>query len=252
MKSKIAKTLLSVALLLCATSGYAVGYTQHDNFITINVKNQISHGPKIVRLQVIGDKIIRVQSTSESVFKPKQSLIIVPQNAKSNFKVIENDGNVIVTTSCVKAFVDENTGRITFKDAKSKTILAESSIGGKTFSPFVVPEREIGVDSHLTESQKHGVSWHALFDSPADEAFYGLGQHQSEELNMKGKNEDLYQYNTKVSVPFVVSNRNYGLLWDSYSYCRFGNPDGYKQLNNLFTLYDKDGNKGSLTRSWRR
>ena len=190
MKSKIAKTLLSVALLLCATSGYAVGYTQHDNFITINVKNQISHGPKIVRLQVIGDKIIRVQSTSESVFKPKQSLIIVPQNAKSNFKVIENDGNAIVTTSCVKAFVDENTGRITFKDAKSKTILAESSIGGKTFSPFVVPEREIGVDSHLTESQKHGVSWHALFDSPADEAFYGLGQHQSEELNMKGKNED--------------------------------------------------------------
>ena len=247
MKSKIAKTLLSVALLLCATSGYAVGYTQHDNFITINVKNQTSHGPKIVRLQVIGDKIIRVQSTSESVFKPKQSLIIVPQNAKSNFKVIENDGNVIVTTSCVKAFVDENTGRITFKDAKSKTILAESSIGGKTFSPFVVPEREIGVDSHLTESQKHGVSWHALFDSPADEAFYGLGQHQSEELNMKGKNEDLFQYNTKVSVPFVVSNRNYGLLWDSYSYCRFGNPDGYKQLNNLFTLYDKDGNKGSLT-----
>ena len=247
MKIKIAKTLLSATLYLCAMSGYASGYVQHDNFITIHVKNQTAHGPKIVRLEVIGDKIIRVQSTNESVFKPKQSLIIVPQNAKPQFKVIENGGNVIVATSRVKAFVEENTGRITFKDAKGKTILGESSVGGKTFTPYIVPEREIGVDSHLTESQKHGVSWHALFDSPADEAFYGLGQHQSEELNMKGKNEDLYQYNTKVSVPFVVSNHNYGLLWDSYSYCRFGNPDGYKQLNNLFTLYDKDGNKGSLT-----
>jgi alpha-D-xyloside xylohydrolase len=97
------------------------------------------------------------------------SAIAVP-----NFKVTENGGNVIVATSDIKAFVDENTGRITFKDAKGKTILGESSVGGKTFTPYIVPEREIGVDSHLTESQKHGVSWHALFDSPADEAFYGF------------------------------------------------------------------------------
>src|SRR3712207_1300729 len=86
-----------------------------------------------------------------------------------------------------------------------------------------------------------------LFRQSGDEAFYGLGQHQSEELNMKGKNEDLFQYNTKVSVPFVVSNRNYGILWDSYSYCRFGNPNDYLQLNRAFTLYDKKGKKGSLT-----
>jgi alpha-D-xyloside xylohydrolase len=86
-----------------------------------------------------------------------------------------------------------------------------------------------------------------LFDSSDDEAFYGLGQHQSEELNMKGKNEDLFQYNTKVSVPFVVSNKNYGVLWDSYSYCRWGNPDDYLQLGKAFTLYDKNGKKGALT-----
>ena len=64
---------------------------------------------------------------------------------------------------------------------------------------------------------------------------------------MKGKNEDLFQYNTKVSIPFVVSNKNYGVLWDSYSYCRFGNPNEYLQLNRAFRLYDKQGNKGHLT-----
>ena len=72
-------------------------------------------------------------------------------------------------------------------------------------------------------------------------------QHQSEELNMKGKNEDLFQYNTKVSVPFVISNKNYGILWDSYSYSRWGNPDDYLQLNRAFKLYDKDGKEGQLT-----
>ena len=98
-----------------------------------------------------------------------------------------------------------------------------------------------------TEEQKHGLTWQMKFDSPDDEAFYGLGQHQSEEFNMKGKNEDLFQYNTKVSIPFVLSNKNYGLLWDSYSYCRFGNPNDYLQLNRAFKLYDKDGNAGHLT-----
>ena len=99
----------------------------------------------------------------------------------------------------------------------------------------------------MPEAQKHGLTWQMKFDSPDDEAFYGLGQHQSEEFNMKGKNEDLFQYNTKVSIPFVLSNKNYGILWDSYSYCRFGNPNDYLQLNRAFQLYDKQGNKGHLT-----
>ena len=98
-----------------------------------------------------------------------------------------------------------------------------------------------------TEEQCHGLTWQMTFDSPDDEAFYGLGQHQSEEFNMKGKNEDLFQYNTKVSIPFVLSTKGYGILWDAYSYCRFGNPHDYLQLNRAFKLYDKQGRPGHLT-----
>lgn len=104
--------------------------------------------------------------------------------------------------------MNEATGQITFYDLKDNVLLNEVAQGGKTFKPFTVPDREIGVDiAKVPEAQKHGWSWRALFNSPDNEAFYGLGQHQSEELNMKGKNEDLFQYNTKVSVPFVISNK---------------------------------------------
>ena len=48
-------------------------------------------------------------------------------------------------------------------------------------------------------------------------------------------------------MPFVISNKNYGILWDSYSYCRWGNPEDYLQLNRAFKLYDKDGKEGQLT-----
>ena len=86
-----------------------------------------------------------------------------------------------------------------------------------------------------------------VFRSSDDEAFYGLGQHQADEFNYKGKNEELFQYNTKVSVPFIVSNKNYGILWDSYSLCRFGDPRDYSQLSAIFKLYDKQGKEGALT-----
>ena len=246
---KLTKTLLISAVLLMSASGLqAAGFIQKGNYLTVQLKQHQNFGPSQIRLQVVSDKIIRVQATAEQGFRDKQSLIIVPQNGKANYKVEEQGEQLIITTAAMRAVLNEATGQITFYDLKDHVLLNEVAQGGKTFKPFTVPDREIGVDiAKVPESQKHGWSWRALFDSPDNEAFYGLGQHQSEELNMKGKNEDLFQYNTKVSVPFVISNKNYGILWDSYSYCRWGNPEDYLQLNRAFKLYDKDGKEGQLT-----
>ena len=246
---RITKTLfISAVLLMSATGLQAAGFIQKGNYLTVQMKEHQNYGPSQIRLQVVNDQIIRVQATAEQSFRNKQSLIIVPQNSKANYKVEEQGDKLIITTAAMRAVLNEATGQITFYDLKDNVLLNEVAQGGKTFKPFTVPDREIGVDiAKVPEAQKHGWSWRALFDSPDNEAFYGLGQHQSEELNMKGKNEDLFQYNTKVSVPFVISNKNYGILWDSYSYCRWGNPDDYLQLNHAFKLYDKEGKEGQLT-----
>ena len=223
-------------------------YTVDGQFVTIPVEHANAGGAKVVRLQVVNDNIIRVQATSKDQLPEKESLMIVKQTAKPKFTVSE-DGDVIsVKAANVEARVDENTGHITFFDAKGQQLLKEAK-EGKQFWDFTVPERELGMRNGYTvpEEHKHGLTWQMKFDSPADEAFYGLGQHQSEEFNMKGKNEDLFQYNTKVSIPFVLSNKNYGILWDSYSYCRFGNPNDYLQLNRAFKLYDRNGKEGHLT-----
>ena len=246
---KPTKTLFVTAALILGTMGVqAADFVQNGNYLTVQLKQHQNYGPSQIRLQVVGDRIIRVQATAEQSFRNKQSLIIVPQNSKAQYKVEEQGDDLIITTAAMRAVLNEATGQITFYDFKDQVLLKEVAQGGKTFKPFTVPDREIGVDiAKVPEAQKHGWSWRALFDSPDNEAFYGLGQHQSEELNMKGKNEDLFQYNTKVSVPFVISNKNYGILWDSYSYCRWGNPDDYLQLNRAFKLYDKDGKEGQLT-----
>ena len=218
------------------------------NVVTIRPKDGQA---KVVQLEVMNDNIIRIRATSEAHLPQKPaSLIIVPQAvpAKDTYHVSEEGGTVKVMTKNIKAVVSKDNGQIAFFDATGNLLLKETK-DGKLFKPFTVPEREYGLKGGpaITEAMKHGLTWQMKFDSPDDEAFYGLGQHQSEEFNMKGKNEDLFQYNTKVSIPFVLSNKNYGLLWDSYSYCRFGNPNDYLQLNRAFKLFDKQGREGHLT-----
>ena len=216
--------LLTVSLLLGAGStAFADGYTKQGNTVTIAVSSPQAKGAKTVRLQVVNDKIIRVVATPEDKFPEKQSLIVVKQPEYNAFTVTENGGDVIVKTDDMSATVNKADGRVTFRDEEGRILLSEAAEGGKVFTPFRVPDREIGIGT-LTEKERNAWSWQMKFDSPDDEAFYGLGQHQAGELNIKGKNEDLFQYNTKVSVPFVVSNRGYGLLWDSYSYCRLPAP----------------------------
>ena len=242
------KVLATVSALLMAGTSLAADVQTNGNNVTIRPDGGQA---KVVCLEVINDRIIRVRATSESSLPEKPaSLMIVPQTApqKGSFTVSEEGETVVVKAKEVKAVVQKATGAVTFFDADGRQLLQEAK-DGKQFWPFTVSERELGIKGGVqpTEAQKHGLTWQMKFDSPDDEAFYGLGQHQSEEFNMKGKNEDLFQYNTKVSIPFVLSNKGYGLLWDSYSYCRFGNPNDYLQLNRAFKLYDRNGKEGHLT-----
>lgn len=219
-------------LLLGACSNKV--YEKTGDSVIVKVQHKETGGPRLVRLQVMGDKLIRVSATADSKFADPQSLIVVPQKKQTSFAVVQNGDTITVSTEEVKASVLASTGEVWFTDKNGELILQENKGGGKTFTPIEV------------EGTK-GYTVCQVFESPEDEAFYGLGQHQADEFNYKGKNEELFQYNTKVSVPFVVSNKNYGILLDSYSFCRFGNPNDYSQLNRIFKLYDKTGQEGALT-----
>ncbi len=221
-----------VASLLIVTSCSDV--RQAGSSVTVRIANPQPGGASRVRLQVIDDKIIRVTAVPDGRFNDKGSLAVIPQGKYTDFNVEESVKNVIVSTSAISAVVDKRGGRVSFLGPDGKTLLSEKA-GGREFIPI-----EVDGTTGYTVTQR--------FDSLSpDEAIYGLGQHQSEEFNYKGKSEELYQYNTKVSVPFVISTGGYGILWGSYSYCRFGNPTASLPLSEAFTLYDADGAPGCLT-----
>lgn len=228
---------LMMVLVPCLFFSCKSSFTKTEDGIVVNLKNPQPGNAKSIRLQVINDDVIRVTATPSNKFSKRKSLITVfPSTQKEGWSVDEKEGNVFLKTATTIANVSLSTGEVIFTDLKGNVLLAENKGGGKSF-------KDIEVES------KKAYTMSQVFESPDDESFYGLGQHQADEFNYKGKNEVLYQYNTKVSVPFIISSKNYGILWDNYSLTKYGDSRDYANLDS-FKLYNKDGKEGGLTATY--
>ena len=198
------RTVIIAALALTACSGAVTVQTPEG----------------AIRLEPVSESVIRVTEVPGGKFNDRQSLAVLPQKRFKDYKV-EKDGELVtVSTSKVSVIVDKVSGAVAFFDADGNLLAGD---GHATFTPITVE----GKDAWSTS---------VSFASPDDEAFYGLGQQQAGEFNHKGGNEELYQYNTKISVPIVVSNKGYGILFDAYSLSRWGNPEPSRQLGEIFDL----------------
>ena len=236
---KIFRLLTGVAVSAIMMAGCAPkDYSVKGNTVTVKVTSPNGETPSQVRLQVLGEKIIRVSATPDGAFHDRPSLVVLPQKEKVPFSVKADSGTVTVSTAALTAAVRISDGNLRFTGADGKTFTASGTAPGMHFTPIEV-------------EGKRAYSTQVVFDSPEDEAFYGLGQQQTGEFNHKGLNEELYQYNTKISIPFVVSSRGYGLLFDAYSLSRWGNPHPTQQLGRVFRLWDMDGKEGALTGTYR-
>ncbi len=190
---------------------------------------------KAVELKVVSNNIIKVLTSANTTIKPDTSFIIVAPTSIKAFSVNEDAASVSVITANIKAVVAKSTGLISFFTKQGKLITKESA---KTLVPVRLEKR--GVISNTVMQQ---------FASPADEALYGLGQHQEGIMNYKNSNLNLYQNNTEVFIPFLVSNKNYGILWDNYSITDFGDGRTFKDLD-YFRLFDKNGKEGNLSATY--
>lgn len=231
------KLVCLYALVLTLFSCEQTRWIKTTDSVIIRMKARNDPQTRLLRLRVVNDNIFQVTAAPGNIFSVNESLCVTGAfPATPDFSVKQETDTLVVSTSEASARISLSTGQVVFFDGKNNIILKEKEGGGKSFTPVNVE----GVNGFTVQQ---------VFESDKDEAFYGLGQHQSDEFNYKNKNESLFQYNTKVSVPFLISSRNYGILWDNYSLTRFGDPRDYSPIG-LFRLFDNDGSEGSLTETW--
>lgn len=81
-----------------------------------------------------------------------------------------------------------------------------------------------------------------VMDSPADEHLYGLGQFQDGYLDVRGLTRRLTQVNSQIAVPFLLSSKGYGLLWNNYGITDFNPTD----CSTVLTRGGGDGRKETV------
>ena len=175
MNLKSTSVCLFTGLLLAACS--STGWQQTDSGVVVTVNQEQPTDVRKVRVEVMGEKLFHVSATPGKQFSEAQSLIVVPQAQKPDFTVAEAGDDIVVKTAQVSALVSKATGQVRFLDAQGNQVLAEDS---RSFQPIDVE----GTKAYTVQQ---------VFQSAGnDEGWYGLGQHQADEFNYKGKNEELF------------------------------------------------------------
>lgn len=191
-----------------------------------------AEGPaRHVRLQVINDRIIRVTATPEETFDLPDSLMVTAAPAGA-FSVAQDGDALTLTTARASALVSLRTGLVTLRNAEGQAVLTEHT--RDAFAPVSI----------------EGQGFYAIrqqFNRGSDEGFYGLGQHQNQQFNYNGEDVELAQHNMDIGVPFVMSTRNYGVLWDTNSITRFGDARAYQAIDQGLNVRGADGSEGGLT-----
>ena len=157
MKIKLFSYCLLTGLLLGSCNDKVFQPTENGVIVRIQQKNE--NQPQLVRLQVVGEKLIHVSATPLGKFSKEKSLIAIPPEEQVPFTVLQSGDTISVSTQEVKASVLSSTGEVWFTDKNGKLILQENKGGGKHFIPIEIEGRK-------------GYTIRQVFESPDNEAFY--------------------------------------------------------------------------------
>lgn len=164
-----------------------------------------------LRVQVCTADIIRLEYTSASLLPMKTSLSVNATWPTPDFCLDDSGGTVTITTARMKAKVTTATGLVTFTDLTDNVLLSEAS---KKLTPATVE----GVSTNTVQT---------AFNSPANEALFGLGQRKDNLVNRKGQQSfQMLNGNGWIYVPLLVSNKGYGVYWDNPSTTQFNGSAG--------------------------
>ncbi|MGA9292155.1 MAG: TIM-barrel domain-containing protein [Ignavibacteriaceae bacterium] len=228
--------ILLFSLIMCQD---IFSYEKQDDGIILKINKQKDTDPRLIKIEICNDDIIRIIASPVDTFSTRTSLMVNKTAWRPIKWTVKKEGDLIkISTPNVIVTVDSTTGQIAFYNSDNHLLLEEKAGGGKIISPAEVMGEKT---YHIRQ----------LFEPSNDEAFYGLGQHQNGIMNYKEHDVDLWQYNIIAVNPFLISSKNYGILLDNNSRTKFGDIRDYQPISSL-KLFDKDGVNTGLTAEYFR
>lgn len=159
-----------------------------------------------LRLEPCAENIVRVSYVPGEDFPDLSTPEVLGSGCTPTpFTTFMTDRTIEIDTEQLQVSVDRYSGAVHFFNSDHHELLNESDWP----SP-----REMAPTSDGVEKAYRASVWFGLHPG---EHFYGLGQHQNGVLDQRSLEMDLSQDNTNISVPFFMSTRGYGILWNNAS-----------------------------------
>lgn len=190
----------------------------------------IKTNQKTLRLIPLSDNAVRVKLiTNAGTPTQLEELIYTESIPSPKWKTQSSPKIVRVTLKGMSVVYNKLTDQLCFYDKKGNKVLEEQADTGRK----------------LQATNVEGMPFYDIqqsFLSPEDEYLYGTGQFQDGYLNIKGLTRRLTQVNTQIAIPFILSNKGYGLLWNNYGLTDFNpstesiKPSGTDEVGNVIEV----------------
>ncbi len=189
-------------------------------------------------LESYGNGIIRCVYTKQSEVKDFSALQISRSSRSSSvWKITEDSKKFSFQNGSIFLSIEKNGGRFTWSDSDTKQLLLRENGKELAAEPVIkyslegdraIVKRVKTVDGERT-SVENMAPYHdrdayrakIFFRWQKDETIHGLGQSEEGDYNRRGTAQYLYQHNMKIPVPFLVSDKAYGILFDCGSLMTF-------------------------------
>ncbi len=177
----------------CSPHGYEK--TQYGLKITVDSTD--------IEIQFFSPKIARILKSKTGFSYEKKSLTVIKEAKMVPLEIKKIGDLLTLSTGEMNVLVNKTTGAVRFEDATGNLLLAEKA-NGSTFTST------LDLNAATFEVKQE-------FQLETDEVIYGLGQLQERRMSQRNQTVRLIQDNKKTVIPFIQSNKGYGLFWDNYS-----------------------------------
>ncbi len=200
--------LLVILLPLTAFSNPLNSFRRLQNGVSIRIDSLT------IRLLVCDERTFRITVLRDGFEQSHAGLVVTKEWGPSHWKPTDRDSILLVSTRRASARIDVRTGSISFFNEKGELLLREDPRRPHEIIPATVEGERA---CHVTQR----------FILSDDEGLYGLGQFEDGTMNYRNHRVTLIQNNRHIVVPFILSSRRYGILWDNYSHTEFNDsPEG--------------------------
>ncbi len=181
------------------------------NWLTVEAEEskcyQVPFDKGTLVLCPLQDNAVRIRYVEGKMLELPEWIYVVSKEGDIHCKWKYKDNKALLKLNRMSVQVDSRLQHVTVIDRQGKVVFTAKAHELKEGTVQQEPTREATL----------------VLDSPQDEYLYGLGQFQDGYLNVRGLTRRLTQVNTQIAIPFLLSNRGYGLLWNNYGLTDF-NP----------------------------